>query len=120
PDAAVRALAGGRDAVVNLGEVDLADGPRLFINAIGAGFDADVARRAHGRRGPGTIPYLLGVFEALASHRPRTVTLAGDLDRSVLVTGVVVANGPFYGGGMKIAPGASVTGGSLETVVLGA
>jgi diacylglycerol kinase family enzyme len=33
---------------------------------------------------------------------------------------VVVANGPYFGGGMKIAPAADPTDGRLDVVVLGA
>jgi YegS/Rv2252/BmrU family lipid kinase len=120
PAEAARALVSGIDVPVDAGEVELADGPRLFINAVGAGFDADVARRAQGRRGPGTLPYLVAVVEALASYAPRPVEITGDIRWSGLVTAVVVANGAYFGGGMKVAPAATVTDGVLDTVVLGA
>lgn len=119
PDAAARALVGGRETVADLGHVELPDGPRFFVNAIGAGFDADVARRAQGRRGPGTVPYLVGVFQAVAHHRARPVAITGDVTWSGPATAVVVANGAFYGGGMKIAPAAAVADGALDLVLLG-
>jgi diacylglycerol kinase (ATP) len=36
------------------------------------------------------------------------------------VAGIVVANGPCFGGGMRIAPGADPADGALDLVVLGA
>jgi YegS/Rv2252/BmrU family lipid kinase len=120
PAEAARLIATGRDTLADLGEVEFATGPRLFATAIGTGFDADVARRAQGRRGPGTLPYLLGVIQALGSYRPRPIELTGDVRWRGDVTAVVVANGAFYGGGMKIAPPATATDGVLDVVVLGA
>jgi diacylglycerol kinase (ATP) len=44
----------------------------------------------------------------------------GAPDRSLAATGVMLANGPTCGGGMRIAPGAHAADGLLDLVVLGA
>jgi YegS/Rv2252/BmrU family lipid kinase len=119
PDAAVAVLAAGSDHMADLGVVGVGGSSRLFVGAVGIGFDADVARRAHGRRGHGTIPYLLGVLAALARHRPSAVDLAGDFRWAGAATAVIVANGASYGGGMKIAPAADTADGRLDLVILG-
>lgn len=119
PDAAAAALSSGTDRVADLGLAHSTHGARLFVGAVGIGFDAEVARRAQRWRGPGTVPYLLGVLGALAHHRPRAVQISGDVAWAGAATAVVLANGAFYGGGMKIAPAADPTDGLLDLVILG-
>src|SRR5262249_3580564 len=93
-----------------------------FVSAAGAGFDAAVARRAASRGGLGTMPYLLAIVERLIAHRPIQTTLAvdGGPEQSAPLTTVVVANGAWYGGGMKIAPSADPGDGALDLIVIGA
>jgi diacylglycerol kinase (ATP) len=51
--------------------------------------------------------------------RPATVEVDGAVVLEGPVAAVVVANGEYYGGGMRIAPGASPADGRLDVVVLG-
>jgi diacylglycerol kinase (ATP) len=91
------------------------------MNAGGVGFDAEVAERSRVGWGSGTLPYLLAVLTTLGRYAPKSATV--ELDGAVVsrdpVAAVVVANGEYYGGGMRIAPGASPTDGRLNLVVLG-
>lgn len=122
PVLAARRLVESEEALVDLGVVEWEDGRRrYFLNAAGAGFDAVVARRAQSRGGSGTIPYLRAVLEALWAHRPVPATILVDEQPvwSGLMTAAVVANGAYYGGGMKIAPAANPTDGSLDVVAIG-
>jgi diacylglycerol kinase (ATP) len=122
----------GRDVCRNLGNapevsVDLNraewpdGGQRYFVNAGGIGFDAEVAARSRASWGPGTVPYLIAVMTTLGRYAPRAATV--EVDGAVVsrdpVAAVVVANGEYYGGGMRIAPGASPSDGRLDIVVLG-
>ena len=84
-----------------------------------AGLGGVVARRA-GRLPAwlGPTVYPLAFWSALARHRSSTVTI--DLiDRSYegLMDNLVVANGQFFGGGMKVAPKAAPTDGLLDIQV---
>lgn len=120
---AVRRLPSGTDVRMDLGLAEWDDGTRRhFVNAAGAGFDAEVARRARVRGGSGTVPYVLAVLAALRAHRPVPGRLAvsGTEGWSGPLTAAIVANGARYGGGMKIAPGADPADGVLDLVVLGA
>jgi diacylglycerol kinase (ATP) len=121
PAVAARRLVEGEEVLVDLGVVEAEGRHRYFVNAAGAGFDAEVAERAQAWRGPGTLPYLLGVAGALRGHRPVPATVYLD-ERPAwtgAMTAAVVANGAYYGGGMMIAPGADPTDGCLDVVVLG-
>jgi diacylglycerol kinase (ATP) len=123
PGAAVRALADGRDATFDLGLAEWSDGRRRwFAISAGAGFDAAVARRAASMTTRGAVPYVAAVVASLRTHRPTPVTLEVDGARepAAPVTAVVVANAPYFGGGMKIAPAADPADGALDVVVLGA
>src|SRR5581483_5136137 len=121
PAAAVARLAAGDDVAVDLGRVEAAGAaPRWFVDAAGVGLDADVAARAAG--GGGTLPYLLGVARAVGRHRPTETVVR--VDDGPVWTGaasaVIVANGPCFGGGMRVAPAADPRDGRLDVVVLGA
>lgn len=118
-DRAVDRVVHGSDVAVDVGVVDFGDRVRFFLGATGAGFDADVARRTQRHRGPATLAYIAGVIEAVASLRPALVTVTGAFEWTGRATAVVVANGAFVGGGMKIAPGADPADGALDVVVLG-
>jgi diacylglycerol kinase (ATP) len=91
-----------------------------FVNSVGAGFDAEVARAARG------IPWLRGnaVYGAallamlVRGVRRLRATIEDDDDRVVEdVTLIAVANGPYYGGAFHIAPGAVLDDGWFEVIV---
>jgi diacylglycerol kinase (ATP) len=123
PAGAVERLAAASSfASRDLGLVRWPGGRRYFVTVAGAGFDAVVAARALRLPGPGTVPYLRAVVASLRDHRPwpLRVQVDGAPPRSLDVTGVMLANGPTCGGGMRIAPGADAADGQLDLVLLGA
>lgn len=95
---------------------------RWFASAGGIGFDAQVAAAMVRRRGwrAGKAGYVLTTLAELRrfENRPVTITLDDEtFSRSVLF--VAIANGAYYGGGMKIAPGAEPDDGRLDVCVVG-
>ncbi len=119
-DAARRVVA-GREVRRDLGLARWPGGSRYFVNAAGVGFDALVAARA-ARLGGGAVPYLRAVFGSLLAYRPMELTLDSDSagEWRGHAAGVIVANGAYFGGGMRIAPGADPADGALDLVRLGA
>jgi len=96
-------------------------GDRHYLNVAGAGFDSEVNRLANERlaRAPSRVRYVGALLAELAVHRPATFTLTLDGEpREVRAWFMVVANGPSYGGGMRIAPDARVDDGLLDVVVV--
>jgi len=92
------------------------------LNIAGVGFDASVAQRINDgfRFLKGTSAYLAAVLQCLASYRP--VYLSISVDGESFATSAMlcaVANAQYYGGGMKIAPNASVNDGLIDVVVVG-
>lgn len=122
-DLAARRLVEGRDVVVDVGLATWPDGRhRYFVNSAGVGFDAAVAERVQSSRGAGTIPYVFGILRTLRGYRPYAASIAVDDDRPMFegpMMAAVVANGPYYGGGMKIAPAADPADGWLDLIAVG-
>jgi len=95
---------------------------RYFINAAGLGFDGEVADLVN--RFPkvlgGTITYLACLLIGLVTYRNKNVEFSFD-GQPVRgrVNSVVLCNGRYFGGGMFIAPGASLDDGLFDVVILG-
>lgn len=100
---------------------------RHFAVAGGVGFDARVAHVMYGHRLPwqrGRAGYFLSTFFELLrfrNHRLRIALDTPDGERAVERSSLLVAfaNGPFYGGGMQICPGADPGDGLLDICIAG-
>lgn len=113
--AAAQVIADGNIREIDVGQV----GETLFFEAAGIGLDADAltAGRAVQR---GDRGFALAALGALL--RRRGVRVRIDVDGRVRVHRIiqaVVSNGPWYGWGFEVAPGARVDDGKLDLVVFG-
>jgi len=119
--AAVDVIAAGRTARVDTVKVKVADRERHFLNVVGTGFDAAVAGRAEKipmLRGAGR--YVLAIMAELPRFKAATITLVVDgATRELRAMMVAIANGVSYGGGMRVAPTATLDSGQLEVCVVG-
>jgi YegS/Rv2252/BmrU family lipid kinase len=118
PVAACEVLARGAVREVDLGIV----GSRTFIGIASCGFDSDANRIANETRVVrGNLVYAYGAIRALLSWRPAQfdVTIDGDASRRVTGYTVAAANSMAYGGGMLLAPEASLEDGMLDVVIVG-
>jgi diacylglycerol kinase (ATP) len=127
-DAACARLISGRTQAIDLGHVRYhsfkgEQRSRYFANSAGVGFDAEVTLRANSapRVLGGTIPYLSSLLLTLGTYRNKRIVLRsdGDTEWRGRVNSMVVANGQYFGGGMKIAPEALLTDSRLDVVILG-
>ena len=127
-DAAFARLLAGRTQRIDLGHVHYRSfrgevRSRYFANAAGLGFDAEVTLRANSASHAlgSTIPYLSSLFATLGTYRNKRMRIETDAlpEWQGRVNSIVVANGQYFGGGMRIAPNAEVADGSLDVVVLG-
>ena len=96
---------------------------RAYLNVAGAGFDSEVNRLANQRLrwARGRPRYVGAVLAELVVGRTAEFQLVLD-GQARRLSGwlVAVANGPSYGGGMRVAPAASLADGLLDVVVIGA
>ncbi|MEU3932276.1 diacylglycerol kinase [Streptomyces sp. NPDC029044] len=112
------ALKCGRIRDIDLGRV----GDRWFGTVLAAGFDSRVNDRGNRMRWPtGRLKYDLAMVAELAGFRPvpYRIRLDDGEVREVEATLVAVGNGPSYGGGMRICPGADLTDGLFDITVVG-
>ena len=114
--AADRALA-GRPTAIDLGRV----GGLPYAGVAAAGFDGEVLRflRERVRRPAGPGIYAYAVLRTLLAYVPPQLSIefeGGRFDGRAMLVGV--ANSPLFGGGMRIAPLASLTDGELDLIVV--
>jgi diacylglycerol kinase (ATP) len=120
PDQAARRIAEGGIRPADAGLVKQSD--RLFVNTIGVGFDAAVARRINQRRriSRGLAAYLPAIFAEIVRSKPLDARISVDgreIEGQWLL--IAVANGHAYGAGFQIAPKAVVDDGLLDVVLVG-
>lgn len=92
--------------VVRYRDLDGRPAQRVFANIAEVGYGAEVVRlAARMPRWIGRLRYLLAAWGAIAAlQRQETSVAIGSHEHTVPVVNVVVANGQFFGGGMKVAP----------------
>ena len=125
-DEVARMLVAGSTRRVDIGRVDFdsRQAARYFINVADCGLGGEVAALVNesGAKAPGirgTAVFLSIALRAHARYRAGEVRLTVDgetLDTAAL--SVVVANGRYFGGGMRIAPQARLDDGMLDLVVI--
>lgn len=125
---ACRFLARQERFLIDVGQVEFYSNgeksSRYFVNYCGTGFDSEVAEATN--RMPrlsfvsSTIPYVISLVCTLFRYHNRDVRLNidGNIRQGRFLT-IVVANGRYVGGGMKIAPDADLSDGKLDVITVG-
>ena len=125
-DAALEVIAAGHLRPLDAGRVELLDARggrqvRYFANELSAGLSGDTVKCARGLSktlGP-RIGFLLGAVSAVLTHQPFEASLEVDGERVYEgpISLLVVANGCYFGAGMRVAPDARVDDGLFEVVL---
>jgi diacylglycerol kinase (ATP) len=130
PHAADRAIEVALHAharTIDLGRVtyrswDGADRQAWFANVASVGMSGAIAQRANdtSKALGGKVSYVWATFAVFArwSNGEVTVTVDGER-RQARMHDVVVANGPYFGGGMKICPDADPADGTFDVLLIG-
>lgn len=126
-DAAVQVARDGRPRTIDAGRVRYRtwggdEAERWFANVGSVGMSGAVAQRANGMSkalgGKATFFYALTRVFLEWENTEVTVRL-DDAERRGLMHDVIVANGAWHGGGMKLAPDAQPDDGLFEVVLIG-
>ncbi len=114
PVSAAAALGSYVETPIDLGDAD----GHAFIGIASVGFDSDCQERALRSTLPlGQLTYLVSALATVASWKPAAFHCTVDGEALDLQGwSVAVANTGMYGGGMHLAPDASVTDGRLDVV----
>lgn len=102
---------------IDIGKV----GETYFINVAGIGFDAQVAAEVN--KGTklltGKLAYLWAIVKAIMDFKPAKIEVSYKESKEVWeVLVLALANARYYGGGMEIAPKASIEDGLLDVVMI--
>ncbi|MGP3535400.1 diacylglycerol kinase [Microbacterium sp. RD1] len=125
-DAAAAVVAGGHRRRIDLARVRADDGTvSYFATVLASGFDSRVNDRANAMSWPrGGSRYTLALLREFAALRPFPfhVRLEGDdgsvREREGPLVMATVGNGPTYGGGIPICPGADPADGVLDVTLV--
>ncbi|HHX24447.1 MAG TPA: diacylglycerol kinase family lipid kinase [Thermoanaerobacterales bacterium] len=113
PKEALTVIETGKTTMVDLGKSEKG----FFINVAGAGFDAEVVNTTNVdiKFLTGTPAYVSGLIINLVRYSPREaqIEIDGEVYHRKLWL-IVVANGQYFGGGMKISPDAVIDDGLFD------
>ncbi|MEH7414668.1 diacylglycerol kinase family protein [Neobacillus drentensis] len=114
---------------IDIGNVMLGEREEhLFINNIGAGFDAIISYQVNRSRikkllnklSLGRLVYVYFLLKNVFTYKTTTFDLSIDGEKHIFEQTwfVTVSNQPFYGGGMKIAPAAEPDDGLFDITIV--
>jgi YegS/Rv2252/BmrU family lipid kinase len=125
-DRALEVVAAGRTRPIDVGRVRCIDRSGQhhegwFVNEASVGLSADVARHVDRmpKRLGGRVAFAFGAARTIFGHRASRMCARVD-DKRIHegpTTLIAIANGCYFGGGMKIAPSAELDDGRLDVVV---
>ncbi len=126
-DDAVAVALRGRTRSIDLGRVTYhswagGEAQAWFANVASVGMSGAIAQRANDTNKAlgGKVSYVWATFAVFARWSNTEVTVTVDDERRVArMHDVVVANGPYFGGGMKICPDADPADGSFDVLLIG-
>ena len=126
---AIRSLAEGTPCPIDIGLIRYVDlngrqAQRYFVNIASFGISGIIDNLSHDRRFSrlgGKAAFLLATLRAFRHYRnaPMRIRMDHDPEMEQPVCAFVVANGRFFGGGMKVAPHAMLGDGRFDVVCLG-
>ena len=116
PVAMARIAAGSGSTRVDVGWAN----DIVFLNVAGVGLEAEVVRAVQGARTfSGPLLYVAAALPLLRTYRGIRASIQVDDEppsTELPFCAIVVTNGPRFGGGFRIAPGATVTDGKVDLV----
>jgi YegS/Rv2252/BmrU family lipid kinase len=122
----LRRFEAGKRRTIDLGRArfvaaDGSEGQRHFINIAGFGVSGDIVEKVNqgSKRLGATGTFLKQILISLASYKPHRMRLQFDDEEiEIETTEVAVANGRYFGGGLKFCPDAEVDDGIFDVTML--
>jgi len=96
---------------------------RYFLNVADIGIGAETANRVnrHSKRMKGFLSFLLGAVGTIILYKNKDfeVVIDEDIVLKERLNSVIIANGRYFGGGMKVAPEALLDDGVFDIIIFG-
>lgn len=126
PRLAIECLSGRRVKLIDVGKLTCQNAQgktsvRYFLNNayVGLGTLVDSWSGRSPKFFGSTLAYLYGVIRGALDYRPVTLRYSNSVtEKESTIWNLVVANGPYFGSGMKAAPRAVLDDGLLDIVVI--
>lgn len=116
-DKALDKIVEGKTKKIDIGIVN----NKYFLNVVGMGIDGEIVEKTSKVKKilKGSAAYVYSTFSSLAQYKCKNVRIEIDGEvyyRKVFL--VAVGNGKYFGGGMKITPGAEIDSEDFEVVII--
>ena len=126
-DRAIEVALSGRTRTIDLGHATYrlwagGEGQSFFANVASAGMSGAIAQRANASSKAlgGKVSYVWATFAVFARWASNEIEVSVDGEtRHARMHDVIVANGPYVGGGMKICPGAEPDDRTFDVLLIG-
>lgn len=123
PIESIERIAKGQRQRIDVGYVkpDQENMCRYFVNVATLHLSAKAGYHASKYKRFGKLCYVLGALEAFMNHKNQDMNIrvdGGDWKQVQQVSAMAVGNAKYFGGGMKITPGANPSSGDFEVVTL--
>jgi len=126
-DRAIDVALSGETRTIDLGRATYrlwagGEAQSFFANVASAGMSGAIAQRANdsSKALGGKVSYLWATFAVFARWSSTEIHVTVDREtRQARMHDVIVANGPYVGGGMKIAPEAELDDGTFDVLLIG-
>ncbi len=117
PEAATEVVLAGHSRRIDVGEAN----DKRFLGIVSVGFDSEANRRANETHFlHGNLVYAYAALRTLLGWKPARFTIrVGEERTRISGYSVSVANSSTFGGGMRIAPNASLDDGEFDVVTVG-
>jgi YegS/Rv2252/BmrU family lipid kinase len=96
---------------------------RYFLNVADIGIGAETTNRVnnHSKLLKGFLSFMLGAVSTITFYKNKDfeVVIDGETVLNARMNSVIVANGRYFGGGMKVAPEALIDDGVFDIIILG-
>lgn len=117
PEETINIILKGKVKEIDVGEV--AD--KNFLNVASTGLDSEIAKNTEKIKKyiKGKFAYTIGLLKTLFLYKNKRVKIQLDnLEREMDILLIAVANGKYYGGGMKISPDAAIDDGYFHVCLI--
>ena len=119
PLKALKDVLNGHIAAVDYINIGSADNMRRCLNVAGTGIDIDVLQRFNVKRRKTKLQYYMCLFISLLKFKGYRIEMTlngGKESHNCFIA--AVANGRYFGGGMKISPESDIYDGKLDIIIL--